>query len=143
MTTNNDNIERLTEEYLVHANHLKQLEKIVASLKTELSAAVEAEGDTDEKGHQFLNAGKYLLQRQRRQGKQKLNIKKAEEWAKDRGIWEEVSKVERTLDEDALVGYVYERRNEEGLEDAFQSLHDPAPVTYAFVAPVEEAQYDY
>ena len=143
MTTNNDNIERLTEEYLVHANHLKQLEKIVASLKAELSAAVEAEGDTDEKGHQFLNAGKYLLQRQRRQGKQKLNIKKAEEWAKEKGIWEKVSKVERTLDEDALVGYVYERRNEEGLEDAFQSLHDPAPVTYAFVAPVEETQYDY
>lgn len=143
MTETNDTIERLTEEYLVHANHLKQLEKIVASLKAELSAAVEAEGDTDEKGHQFLNAGKYLLQRQRRQGKQKLNIKKAEEWAKEKGIWEKVSKVERTLDEDALVGYVYERRNEEGLEDAFQSLHDPAPVTYAFVAPVEETQYDY
>jgi len=143
MTETNETIERLTEEYLVHANHLKQLEKIVASLKAELSAAVEAEGDTDEKGHQFLNAGKYLLQRQRRQGKQKLNIKKAEEWAKEKGIWEKVSKVERTLDEDALVGYVYERRNEEGLEDAFQSLHDPAPVTYAFVAPVEETQYDY
>jgi hypothetical protein len=143
MTETNETIERLTEEYLVHANHLKQLEKIVASLKAELSAAVEAEGDTDEKGHQFLNAGKYLLQRQRRQGKQKLNIKKAEEWAKEKGIWEKVSKVERILDEDALVGYVYERRNEEGLEDAFQSLHDPAPVTYAFVAPVEETQYDY
>lgn len=143
MTETSDTIERLTEEYLVHANHLKQLEKIVASLKAELSAAVEAEGDTDEKGHQFLNAGKYLLQRQRRQGKQKLNIKKAEEWAKEKGIWEKVSKVERTLDEDALVGYVYERRNEDGLEDAFQSLHDPAPVTYAFVAPVEETQYDY
>jgi hypothetical protein len=143
MTTNNDNIERLTEEYLVHANHLKQLEKIVASLKAELSAAVEAEGDTDEKGHQFLNAGKYLLQRQRRQGKQKLNISKAEEWAKDRGIWEEVSRVERVLDEYALTGYIYEHRNKDGLEEEFQSLHDPAPVTYAFVAPVEETQYDY
>ena len=139
----NEEIERLTEEYLVHANHLKQLEKIVASLKAELSAAVEDGGDTDEKGHQFLNAGKYLLQRQRRQGKQKLNRDRAEEWAKDNGIWEKVSKVERTLDEDALVGYVYERRNQEGLEDEFQSLHDPAPVTYAFVAPVQEEQYDY
>jgi len=143
MTETNETIERLTEEYLVHANHLKQLEKIVASLKAELSSAVEAEGDTDEKGHQFLNAGKYLLQRQRRQGKQKLNISKAEEWAKDRGIWEEVSRVERVLDEDALTGYIYEHRNKDGLEEEFQSLHDPAPVTYAFVAPVEETQYDY
>jgi hypothetical protein len=139
----NEEIERLTEEYLVHANHLKQLEKIVASLKAELSAAVEDGGDTDDKGHQFLNAGRYLLQRQRRQGKQKLNIGRAEEWAKEHGIWEEVSRVERVLDEDALTGYVYEHRKREGLEEEFEGLHDPAPVTYAFVAPVEETQYDY
>ena len=138
-----DNIERLTEEYMVHANHLKQLEKIVASLKAELNEAIIAGGDTDDKGHQFLTAGKYLLQRQRRQGKQKLNIQRAEEWAKERGIWDQVSKHIEVLDEDALVGYVYEHRNKEGVEEEFQSLHDPAPTSYAFVHPIEETQYDY
>jgi GNAT superfamily N-acetyltransferase len=136
-------IERLTEEYLRHVQHAEVLQKTINEYKRELNGLVEAEGDEDDKGHQWLTAGKYLLQRQRRQGKKILNIHRAEEWARDRGIWKAVSKTVEVLDEDALVGYIYDHRDEEGLEDEFQSLHDSPPVSYAFMKPVEEETYEY
>jgi len=138
-----DHAERLTEEYLRHLDHIAMLQKTVSEYKDQLNRMVEENGDPDDKGHQWLPAGKYLLQRQRRQGKKVLNIQRAEEWAKEQGIWEEVSKTVTVLDEDALVGYIYENRDKEGLEEEFQELHDTPPVTYAFMKPIEEENYDY
>jgi hypothetical protein len=139
----NDHAERLTEEYLRHLDHITMLQKTVNEYKDQLNKMIEENGEPDDKGHQWLPVGKYLLQRQRRQGKKMLNLQRAEEWAKEQGIWEEVSKTITVLDEDALVGYVYEHRDEEGLEEQFQDLHDTSPTTYAFMKPVEEENYDY
>jgi hypothetical protein len=138
-----DHTERIVEEYLRHLDHIDMLQKAVNEYKKQLNQLVEEQGDPDDKGHQWLPAGKYLLQRQRRQGKKILNIQRAEEWAKSRGIWDDVSKTITVLDEDALVGYIYEHRGEEGLEDQFQDLHDAPPVTYAFMKPIEEENYEY
>jgi hypothetical protein len=136
-------LERLTEEYLRHLEHIQQLQKIADNLKKSLVESIEHQGEEDEKGHQWLPAGKYLLQRQRRQGQSKLNIQRAEEWARERGIWDKVSKSVEVLDEDSLMGYLYDHREDEDIEEQVQSLYDPAPVSYAFVKPVEEASYDY
>lgn len=138
-----EDIERITDEYMQHVHHAEVLQKIINEYKNQLNALVEQEGEEDDKGHQWLPAGKYLLQRQRRQGKKALNHGRVEGWAKARGIWKDITKEIRVIDEDALVGYIYEHRDEEGLEEQFQDLHDTPPVTYAFMKPVEEETYDY
>ena len=136
-------LERLTEEYLRHTEHIQQLQKMVDRIKQDLVEEVQHRGEEDDKGHQWLPAGKYLLQRQRRQGQSRLNIERAEEWARSRGIWDKVSKTVEVLDEDSLMGYLYDHRDDDGIEDEVKALYDAAPVTYAFVKPVEEASYDY
>lgn len=138
-----DNVERLTEEYLKHLRHSEVLQKTLAEYKRQLSEAVQDQGDEDDKGHRWLSVGKYLLQIQRRQGKKTLNVQKAEDWAKERGIWEKVSKTVEVLDEDALVGYIYDHRDDDGVEDEFQSLFDTPPASYAFMKPIEEQGYEY
>lgn len=138
-----EDIERITDEYMQHLNHVEVLQRIINEYKKQLNKLVEEGGDEDDKGHQWLPAGKYLLQRQRRQGKKSLNHARAEEWAKERGIWSEVSRTIEVLDEDALVGYIYDNRQEEGLEEEFQGLHDTPPTSYAFMKPVEEQNYEY
>jgi len=138
-----EDIERITEEYMSHLHHIEVLQRLTNELKRQLNEHVESSGDEDEKGHQWLPAGRFLLHRQRRQGKKMLNVQRAEEWARERGIWDKVSRTVEVLDEDALVGYIYDNRDEEGLEDQFQDLHDTSPETYAFMKPVEEESYDY
>jgi hypothetical protein len=139
----NEDLERIVEEYLRHQSHVEMLQKMIAEYKDTLNTAVQKDGDEDDKGHQWLSVGKYLLQRQRRQGKKVLNTQRAEEWARERGIWDEVSKTVQVLDEDALLGYIYDYRNEDGLEDEFQSLFDTPPTSYAFMKPMEEQGYEY
>lgn len=136
-------LERITEEYMSHLRHVEALNKIVAEYKKQLSDAVDAEGEEDDKGHKWLQIGPFMLQKQRRQGNKSLNIEAAEEWAKERGIWEKVSDEIRVLNEDALMAYVYDHRDEAGIEDEVQNLYKEAPVSYAFMKPVEEATYDY
>lgn len=136
-------IERYTEEFVRHQDHAAMLSKTIAEMKKTLTEVVEVEGEYDDKGHQWLPAGRFLLQRQRRQGKKSLNMEKVEEWAKGRGAWAEVSRTIEVIDEDALFAYMFDHRGEEGLEEEFEQLYDEAPVTYAFMKPVEEKSYDY
>lgn len=136
-------LSRLTEEYMRHLSHVDTLNKTLAEIKKELSAAVDAEGEEDDKGHKWLQIGPYMLQKQRRQGSRILDIQAAEEWAKERGVWEKVSDEIRVLNEDSLMAYVYDHRDEDDIEDEVQSLYKEAPISYAFMKPVEEATYDY
>jgi len=101
-------IEQITSQYIDHLEHAKRLGEIIEEYKKRLIETVDAEGDEDENGHRWLSAGRFLLQRQRRESRPVLDHAKATEWAKERGIWESVSKTIEVLDEDALVGYVYE-----------------------------------
>lgn len=138
-----ENVERFVEEYIRHQEHLDMLQKNLAVMKAKLVVMVEDQGEADEKGNQWLQVGRYMLQRQRREGQRSLNNERATAWAKDRGIWDEVKVVVETLDEDSLLGYVFDNRHEEGLEEEFQTLYDSPKVTFAFMRPVEEQSYDY
>jgi hypothetical protein len=139
-----ENKEMLVKEYMNHLHHMEVLKKTIDSMKSSLSKLVEEEGEVDEKGHQWLKVGDHLLQRQRRQGASTLDAGAAEEWARENGVWNKVSKVIEVLDEDALMAYVYEHRDEDGLEDMIKSLYKEAPTTYAFIKPSkEEVAYDY
>lgn len=139
-----ENKEMLINEYMNHLHHMEVLKKTIESMKSALSKLVEEEGEVDDKGHQWLKVGDHLLQRQRRQGSSTLDVAAAEAWARENGVWHKVSKMVEVLDEDALMGYVYEHRDEEGLEQMVKSLYKEAPTTYAFIKPVkEESSYDY
>jgi len=138
-----DEIERMAEEYVRHNEHSQALQKILDDLKKHLTEYIESSGETDERGNQYLPAGRFMLRRQRRESRPSLNKDRAEQWAKEQGIWDKVSRTVEVLDEDALVGYIFENRDTDGLEEEFQNLHDPPKITFAFMKPVEEEQYDY
>ena len=73
-----------------------------------------------------------------------LDKAKAEEWSREQGFWDEVKVVQEVLSEDALLGYVFERRKAvPGIEEALESMYvEPAP-TWAFQPPVVQENYDY
>jgi hypothetical protein len=136
-------LEKLAEEYVKQSKHAKALDKIVKEYKELLSKAVDAQGEPDAKGHKFLTVGRYVLQRQKRQGEKYINTERATRWAHDKGIWDKVKVIREELDQDALMAYMYERRNDEELEEEFQKLYDtPAPV-WAFMPPVIEEPIEY
>lgn len=135
--------EMLIREYMNHLHHVETLQKNLADIKKYLSDKISAEGEEDEKGHKSLVVGSYVLRSQRRQGSPTLDTAAVEEWAKKRGIWPDIRKTIEVVDEDLLVGYIYDHRDEEGMEDTLRSFYREAPVSYAFMKPVEEATYDY
>jgi hypothetical protein len=138
------NVERLAEEYVKRKELADALAKEVSTLKEMLSKAIDEQGIPDEKGHLWLDAGKYSLQRQKRQGDKYLDRAQAEAWAKEEGFWNEVKLVREDLDEDALLGYVFERRKAvPGIEERLEELYVEPPVTWALQKPVLQENYDY
>lgn len=132
---------RLAEEYIKRKALLDQNQKDLDTIKDLLVKAIDAEGYTDDKGHKFLDVGEWRLQRQKRQGDKRLNRQKAEEWAKEKGFWDEVTTP--VLSEDALLGYVYERRHTDpALSETLKDLYEEAPITWAFMPPTN-APTDY
>ena len=79
-------IERYAEEYLKTDQAISGLNKVKEDIKGKLKAHVEEQGDIDDKGHKWVQAGRYFMQVQRRQGQEALNKERAEEWAKEKGI---------------------------------------------------------
>lgn len=136
-------LRRVIDEYLHHSDLADKLSKTIAEYKGVLVSAIDADGDVDDKGNKFLPVGEYLLQRQRRESTPSLDLRRAEAWAKEKGIWDQVSHQIEVLDEDALLGYIYDNRDADGLEEEFQSLFTESKVTYAFIKPKRVQNYEY
>jgi hypothetical protein len=136
-------LERVTDEYVKQTKHLKSLQKVVGEYKEMLIKAVDAQGEADAKGHKWLTVGKYVLQRQKRQGEKYINTDRATKWVHDRGIWDQVKVVREELDQDALMAYIYQHRDDKELEAEFQTMFDTPDPVWAFMAPVVEDPIDY
>lgn len=137
-------VARLAAEYMRLKQHSDAVAKQRDELKEMLSTLVDRQGTPDEKGHLWFTAGDFLLQRQKRQGDKFLNKAKAEEWARKQPFWEEVKVVREELSEDALLGYVYERRKEEPeLEAMLEEFYETPKPTWAFMPPIVQKPYDY
>jgi hypothetical protein len=136
------NVEKLAEQYVKRKDLADSVNSQVEEMKKLLTKAVDGEGTPDEKGHRWLTAGKYLLQRQKRQGKKYINRERAEQWARDRGLWEDVKVTREDLDEDRLLGWFYEHQSDDN-EKALEQLYDEPAPTYAFMPPVIQENYDY
>lgn len=141
------NLERLTEQYLKEKAHLEVLSKRVSEFKDMLVAKVDEEGVPDDKGHKWLSAGRYQLQRQWRQGDPYLDTDLAEEYARSLGIWDDVKVTRESLDHDALAGWLYDHKDETNpatgvrYEAEYRNLFVIPKGIWAFQPPKEQ-QYD-
>lgn len=127
---------RLVTEYTEAKAFAESAAKRADALKAELSAITDHFGQPDEKGSLWLSSGQYSLKRERRSSVN-LNHDKTESWAKDKGLWGEVSEVVERLNEDKLMSLAWERAD---LSDEIRSLYGER-VVWAFKV-VEDKGYE-
>jgi len=97
---------RIVTEYVNMKNLIEKYQSRLDEIKKELSNQVDSFGDVDDKGHKWLPAGDHQLKRERRVSIN-LDNRIAEQWAKDKNMWEDVSEEIRVLSEDKLLGKVW------------------------------------
>ena len=140
---NEEELRHLVDEYVSHDGHRRMLDKMVSDIKSALKEAIETHGTPDDRGHKWLQIGKWQLQLQKRQGEPTLDKEAVEEWAKAKGFWEEVSDTIEVVNEDKLMAYMYENKDDEELENQLQSLYTKPKPSYAFQPPMEDKYNDY
>jgi hypothetical protein len=97
----------ISKEYNDLKSLIDKYQTRLDQLKKELNQQADLFGDEDDKGHKWLRAGSFQIKRERRVSVN-LDTSGAEAWAKDNNIWDDVSEVVRVLDEDKLLGKVWE-----------------------------------
>jgi len=97
----------ISKEYSDLKSLIDKYQVRLDQLKKELTDQADTFGDEDDKGHKWLRAGDFQIKRERRVSVN-LDSREAEAWAKDNNIWDDVSEVVRVLDEDKLLGKVWE-----------------------------------
>jgi hypothetical protein len=134
-------LEKLAEEYLRSKQVADAMSARVKELKDLMSKTLESRGEEDEKGHMWLNAGRYLLKRQKRQSAPVFDKAAAEKWAKEHGLWNDLKKtvVTEEVNEDDLVAFVF---NNPEYENDLRLVYKVPEPTWAFMAPQEVEQYD-
>jgi len=120
---------KMVEEFVSQKKLLSQLEARVDKIKKELSTVVEQHGTPDDSGHIWLNVGGHELKRERRVSKT-FNATTAEEWAKEKGLWDDVKEVVERLSEDKLLAVAW---NDKSLLPTIQSFYVEKE-TWAFKA---------
>ena len=144
------NLERLAEEFVKEKKHLAALTDRFDGLKEMLKDKVASDGTPDASGHIWLQAGRYQLENQRRQGDPYLDKEAAEAWAKEVGIWDEVSDTIEVLNQDKLAGWVYLNKDDFNVETGvpveaeYRELFITPDPIYGFQTPKESKgeQYD-
>lgn len=132
---NPDDPQSQIREYIKLAQAIDSLEERKKDLRTKLFELLDAEGEEDEKGnvlYQFDSPidGVTRLEKQRR-ATRKLDDEKAEEIIESAGISDDVYKMVRVIDEDALMAAYYEGKvTEDQIDEMF-----PTTVVWALRTP--------
>jgi hypothetical protein len=111
-------MERLAEEFKKSKETIDILEKRLGEMKKQLTEAVSIFGYTDDKGHQWLKVGSYELKRERRISRS-LDVTAVEQWARSNGYWDAIKKVVEVVDEDNLVKFAWENKDQEETVTSF------------------------
>ena len=98
---------RIVTEYVNLKSLIDKYQERLDQIKKELSSQVDFYGDVDDKGHKWLSAGEHQLKRERRVSIN-LDNRTAEQWARGKNMWEDVSEEVRVLSEDKLLGKVWD-----------------------------------
>lgn len=97
---------QLVRMYQEQRDFANKINARVEELKQELIKRIQEEGFTDDKGNQWLDAGDFQLKRERRVTVS-FNEHFAEEWAKKRGIWDEVKETIEVVNEDQILAVAW------------------------------------
>lgn len=114
-----DFVERLAQEYKKSKEAIDSLTKRQTEMRNELINAIMINGYEDDKGHFWYELDSLDLKYERRVSRS-FNSEAAEQWAKEMGIWDDLKKVVEMLDEDKLLGYVW---NHKDLEPKIQEFY--------------------
>jgi hypothetical protein len=98
---------RIVTEYVNLKSLIEKYQERLDKIKKELSSQVDSFGDVDDKGHKWLPAGEHQLKRERRVSIN-LDNHAAEQWARSKNMWKDVSEEVRILSEDKLLGKVWD-----------------------------------
>lgn len=112
-------LERLAEEYKKSKDTLALIEKRTNDMKKELSVAVEQFGTPDDKGHLWLTVGDLNLKREKRVSRS-FDATAAENWAKEKGLWDDVKDVIEVMSEDKLLGLAW---SDKSLEETIMTFY--------------------
>ena len=129
MKNTEDYYQRLAEEFKKSKEAIDNLTKRQNAMKAELIEAVKDNGFEDDKGHLWYKAGPLELKYERRVARS-FNAEAAEQWARENGLWEDLKKVVEMLDEDKLLGYAWNHKEQ---EDTIQGFYVEKE-TWAFKA---------
>lgn len=110
---------RLADEYALAKAFAEKATARADELKTELAKLTDELGQQDHKGNLWLKAGRYELKRERRVSRN-LDLSQAETWAREKGVWSEVSETREVLNEDLLLAWAWDHSDE---EEHIQSLY--------------------
>lgn len=121
--------ERLAEEFKKSKEAIDNLTKRHNAMKAELVEAIKENGYEDDKGHMWYKVGGLELKYERRVSRS-FNSEAAEQWARGLGIWDDLKKVVETIDEDKLLGYAWNHKDQ---EDVIQGFYNEKE-TWAFKA---------
>ena len=99
-------IERLAEEYKKAREFEDKAKAHVASLRDSLVAALQENGDPDEKGNLWLDGGRFRIKYEQRVSTT-LEVDKVEVWAKESDMWDEITQTITVIDEDKLAGLAF------------------------------------
>ncbi|MBF83403.1 MAG: hypothetical protein CL489_02895 [Acidobacteria bacterium] len=98
---------RLVVEYKASKEMADSAKKRADKLKAELVELVDTRGYEGENGHLWYEIGEYKLKRERRVSKT-FDAAGCEEWAKETGLWDDVSEVVESLSEDKVLALAWD-----------------------------------
>ena len=98
---------RLVQEYKAAKEMADTAKKRADGLKAALVELVDERGYVDHNGHKWLDVGEFKLKRERRVGKS-FDAAACETWAKESGIWDNVSEVVEVLSEDKVLALAWD-----------------------------------
>lgn len=136
MSKSKEELELLVKMYQEQKEFADKVFTRVNELKKELNTMVESEGFIDDRGHQWLDAGGFQLKRERRVSVV-FDDQFAEQWAKEKGVWDQVKEVREFVNEDQLLAIAWDDEEMKEDLDKFYSKKE----TYAFKV-VEGRSYD-
>jgi hypothetical protein len=110
--------ERLAQEFKKSKEGIEALTKRQNDMKAELVKAIQENGYEDDKGHLWYHVGALQLKYERRVSRS-LNIEAAEQWARELSIWDDLKETVERLDEDKLLGYAWNHKEEEDTIQGF------------------------
>jgi hypothetical protein len=98
---------RLVQEYKGAKEMAESAKKRADGIKAQLIVLVDEQGYEGENGHRWFEVGEFRLKRERRVSKS-FDSAACEAWAKETGLWDNVSEVVEVLNEDKVLALAWD-----------------------------------